>query len=103
MTDTDPPIRPKGPTRYDLLRMHDEDFEAMVGRLVGLEFPEAFKPANTSDGGADMVLPNDDGYERCWQAKHYPKTISWTEAVGRSPPPRRTGSPATTRSASRAS
>ena len=80
MTDTNQLMRAKGPTRYDLLGMHDEDFEAMVGRLVGLEFPEAFKPANTSDGGADMVLPNDDGgYDRCWQAKHYPKGISWTE------------------------
>jgi hypothetical protein len=35
-----------GATRYDLLGMHDEDFESMVGRLVRLEFDTAFKPSN---------------------------------------------------------
>lgn len=80
MTNTEQQMRAKGPTRYDLVGMHDEDFEAMAGRLIGLEFEEAFKPANTSDGGADMVLPdNEGGYEHCWQAKHYPKAIKWDE------------------------
>ena len=28
----------------------------MSARLIRLQFPAAFKPASTSDGGADMVL-----------------------------------------------
>lgn len=74
------PIPAKGTTRYDLKGMPDEDFERMVGRLVRLEFPEAIKPANTADGGADMALPKEGGgYERCWQSKHYPGAINWTQ------------------------
>ena len=75
------PRQPKGPTEYDLLGMNDEDFESMVARLVRLEFPEAFKPANTSDGGADTVLRAEggDAYRRCWQAKHYPSNIRWAK------------------------
>lgn len=75
-------IPPKRPTQYDLLKQPDEDFEAMVARLVRLEYSDAFKPANTSDGGADMVLqgPKErSGHERCWQAKHYPQRIGWTK------------------------
>ncbi len=73
------PIRPQGATNFDLLGMNDEEFERMNARLIRLEHPDAFKPANVSDGGADMVLPREDrsGYERCWQAKHYPKNIRW--------------------------
>jgi len=37
--------------------MSDENFERMCARLVRLEFPRSFKPANALDGGADMVLP----------------------------------------------
>ncbi|MEA2493937.1 MAG: hypothetical protein QOJ29_1848 [Thermoleophilaceae bacterium] len=52
----------------------------MVARLVLIEEPSAVKPANTKDGGADMVLPKSGGgYQRCWQAKHYPKAIGWTK------------------------
>ncbi len=73
-----PKLPPKGPTKYDLVGMPDEDFETMTARLVRLEFPDAFKPKNTSDGGADMVLPRrDEGYERCWQCKHFPGKINW--------------------------
>jgi hypothetical protein len=79
MTAEDP-IRPKGVTRYDLLGMNDEDFESMTARLIRLEFPTAFKPANTRDGGADMALPTQDGgYERCWQSKHFPRNIAWDQ------------------------
>jgi len=79
MTDRQPAQR-KGPTQYDLLGMHDEDFESMVGRLVRLEFDKAFKPSNAKDGGADMVLPRPvEGYERCWQAKHFSGKIRWEQ------------------------
>ena len=78
MTDADP-IAAKGPRRYDLLGMGDEAFETMNARLIRLEFPAAFKPSNTKDGGADMVLPKDGGYERCWQSKHFSKNINWTQ------------------------
>lgn len=79
MTDDRKLIRAKDATAYDLVGMPDERFELMVSRLVRLEFPRAFKPANTRDGGADMVLPRAEGwgYERCWQSKHFPKAISW--------------------------
>lgn len=81
---TDPraetPIAPRGPVEYDLLRMHDEDFEAMCHRLVRLEFPAAEKPAKSGDGGADILLPKSGGgFERAWQSKHYPKQIRWAE------------------------
>jgi hypothetical protein len=79
---TDPnPSRPKGATSYDIIGMGDEDFETMNALLIELEFPEAFKPAKTLDGGADMVLRTSDGtgYERCWQSKHYPGKIRWDE------------------------
>src|SRR6266576_1991391 len=70
-------IKAKGPPHFDLLGMSDEAFETMNARLIRLEYPDAFKPANVSDGGADMVLPKEDGsgYARCWQSKHYPKKI----------------------------
>jgi hypothetical protein len=52
----------------------------MNGRLIRLEFPDAVQPAKTSDGGADMVLPKaGGGYERCWQSKHFPNVINWTQ------------------------
>jgi hypothetical protein len=72
-------IKAKGPTHFDLLGMSDEAFETMNARLIRLEYPDAVKPANVSDGGADMVLPKEDssGYARCWQSKHYPKNIRW--------------------------
>lgn len=75
------PIRAKGATRFDLLGMNDEDFERMNARLIRLEHPTAFKPANVSDGGADMVEPKQDrsGYARCWQSKHYPNNIRWSK------------------------
>lgn len=79
MTDSKP-VRAKGTTRYDLVGMPDEDFEAMNARLIRLEFPKAVKPANTRDGGADMVLPRaGGGYDRCWQSKHFPNAINWTK------------------------
>jgi hypothetical protein len=60
--------------------MSDENFELMCARLIRLEFPQAFKPANMLDGGADMVLPTAGAtYQRCWQAKHYPGPIRWEE------------------------
>lgn len=72
------PIPAKGTTTYDILGMNDEEFERLLSRLVRLEHPTAIKPANTSDGGADLVLPaGGPGYSRCWQAKHYPKNIHW--------------------------
>ena len=40
-------LPPKGPRLYDLLGMPDENFERMCARLIRLEFPSAFKPANT--------------------------------------------------------
>lgn len=73
-------IPPKRQKQYDLLNQDDKAFEAMVARLVRLQYPEAFKPANTGDGGADMVLQGArgrPGHERCWQAKHYPNRIGW--------------------------
>lgn len=73
-------LPPKGPRVYDLPGMPDENFERMCARLIRLEFPRAFKPANTLDGGADMVQPGAGAtYERCWQAKHYPGPIHWEE------------------------
>jgi hypothetical protein len=73
-------IPPKGATHYDLLAMSDQDFETMVARLIKLEQPNAFKPANVRDGGADMVLPDGTGgYSRCWQSKHYPDQIHWSK------------------------
>lgn len=75
-------IQPKRPTQYNLLVQPAEDFEKMIARLVLLEFPTAIKPATTSDGGADMLLPaaeGHDGYDRCWQAKHFPAGISWAK------------------------
>ena len=73
-------LPPKGPRVYDLRGMPDENFERMCARLIRLEFPRAIKPANTLDGGADMVLPGaGPTYERCWQAKHYPGPIHWEE------------------------
>lgn len=79
MTDDEQLIRAKDATRYDLIGMPDERFELMVSRLIRLEFPRSFKPANTSDGGADQVLRHEDGpgCERCWQCKHFPKAINW--------------------------
>lgn len=75
------PIPAKGTNTYDIVGMNDEDFERLISRLVRLEHPTAIKPANTSDGGADLVLPNAEGpgYSRCWQAKHYPKNIRWAK------------------------
>lgn len=73
-------IRAKGATRYDLVGMSDEKFESMCARLIRLEFPDAFKPADTSDGGADMALPKDGGgYVRCWQSKHFRRNVPWTK------------------------
>lgn len=68
----DKPIAPRGAVRFDLLAMGDEDFESLCFRLVRLEFPDAVKPKNTGDEGADAVLPQPSGdrYARCWQAKH---------------------------------
>ena len=79
MPDDKKLIRAKDATAYDLVGMPDERFELMVFRLVRLEFPRVFKPANTLDGGADVVLPREGvpGYERCWQSKHFPRAISW--------------------------
>lgn len=76
-------IRAKDATAYDLVGMPDARFELMVFRLVRLEFPRVFKPANTLDGGADVVLPRDagSGYERCWQSKHFPRAISWEKCL----------------------
>ncbi len=75
----DRPARPKGATNFDIVGMNDEEFERMNARLIRLEHPTAFKPANVSDGGADMLLPGADGsgYKRSWQSKHYPKKIYW--------------------------
>ena len=74
-------LKAKGPTQFDLLGMSDGAFESMNARLIRLEFPTAVKPANVSDGGADMVLPRKEGagYARCWQSKHYPKNIRWAK------------------------
>lgn len=73
-------LPPRGPRDYDLERLQDEQFERLCARLILLEYPSAFKPANTADGGADMVLPGPGAsYERCWQAKHYPDAIHWNK------------------------
>jgi hypothetical protein len=73
-------ILAKGATRYDLVEMPDEEFESMCARLIRLEFPAAFKPADTFDGGADMALANDDGgYIRCWQSKRFRSNVPWTK------------------------
>lgn len=70
---------PKRVPVYDLLGMPDTDFELMCSRLIRLEFPGAFKPADTKDGGADTVLPRTSGgYERAWQAKHFRGQVPWT-------------------------
>jgi len=75
----DQPLRPKIPTSFDILAMPDEYFERMCFELIRLEFPEVVKPPNTRDGGADAGLPRDGGgYSRCWQAKHFPGGINWT-------------------------
>jgi hypothetical protein len=73
-------IRPRGPVEHDLVGMPDDRFEAMVAQLIRLDYPDARKPANTSDGGADMLLPDEaDGYDRAWQSKHFTKRPNWTK------------------------
>lgn len=74
------PISAKGTTEYPLKAMPADKFDGMVARLIRLESPAAIKPAETGDGGADMALPRaGGGYERCWQSKHFPGAINWTE------------------------
>lgn len=80
MGGADQPLRPKLPTSFDLVGMPAENFERMCFELIRLEFPEAARPPNTRDGGADAYLPRDGGgYSRCWQAKHFKGTINWTK------------------------
>ena len=68
----------RGPVEYDLLGMPDDQFELLCFRLIRLEHPAVEKPSESSDGGADALLPKTDGgYERVWQAKHYPDAIRW--------------------------
>lgn len=71
-------IKPRGPVVYDLKGQHDGDFDKLCFRLVRLEFPAVIKPSEVRDGGADALLPKEGGgYERAWQAKHYPDDIHW--------------------------
>lgn len=70
---------PKGPTSYPIESMPPEDFEAMCSRLVRIEHGGTVATAPNKDGGADDVLPDGNGgYARCWQHKHMPSTINWT-------------------------
>lgn len=70
----------RGPVHYDLLGMSDGNFDLLCHRLIRLEHSGVEKPAETNDGGADALLPMaGGGYEHAWQAKHFPKAISWTE------------------------
>jgi hypothetical protein len=74
------PVSHRGPVEYDLVGMPDPDFDRLCYRLIRLEHPNAIKPTESGDGGADALLPAPGaGYERAWQAKHYPKAIRWTE------------------------
>lgn len=58
--------------------MPDEQFELLCYRLIRLEHPEVEKPSESNDGGVDALLPKaGGGYERAWQAKHYPDAIRW--------------------------
>lgn len=80
MDDSEPPLKPRGSTAYDFKAMADADFDRMCFRLIHLEFPDAIKPAEVGDGGADALLPKPGGgYARAWQAKHYPAAIKWGE------------------------
>lgn len=58
--------------------MTDADFDEMTFRLVRIDHPDAVKMA-VPDGGVDTLLPlsGRTGYERGWQAKHYPNKIDW--------------------------
>jgi hypothetical protein len=72
----------RGPVSYDLLGMPDKEFERLCHRLIRLEHPEVEKPADSSDGGADALLPKSGGgYARAWQAKHFPKRMRWDECL----------------------
>jgi hypothetical protein len=80
VNDSEPPLKPRGSTAYDFKAMTDADFDRMCFRLIHLEFPDAIKPAEVGDGGADALLPKPGGgYARAWQAKHYPAGIKWGE------------------------
>lgn len=75
-----PPLKHRGPVEYDLVGMPDRDFDRLCYRLIRLEHPNAIKPTESGDGGADALLPAPgSGYERAWQAKHYPKAIQWAK------------------------
>jgi hypothetical protein len=72
-------VKAKGPVQYDLAGMHDGDFDLLCFRLIRLHHPDAVKPKESGDGGADVLLPHGGGgYSRAWQAKHYPGRINWT-------------------------
>jgi hypothetical protein len=73
-------VAARGPLQYDLLGMPHEQFDLLCYRLLRLEYPKIIKPAESSDGGADALLPKEEGgYEHAWQMKHYPKAINWTK------------------------
>jgi hypothetical protein len=79
MNGNSKPLKPRGPTEYDLKAQPPADFERMCFRLIRLQFSAVEKPHDTSDGGADALLAKDGGYARAWQAKHYSGEISWAE------------------------
>lgn len=75
-------VSARGPVRYDLVGMPDTDFEHLCHRLIRLEYPRVEKPAESSDGGVDALLPKPGGgYARGWQSKHYPKRIHWDQCA----------------------
>jgi hypothetical protein len=50
----------RGPVKYDLLDMPEDEFELLCFRLIRLEYPAIEKPSESSDGGADALLPKAD-------------------------------------------
>jgi hypothetical protein len=71
-------VKARGPVEYDLAGMPDKQFDLLCFRLIRLEHPDAIKPKEAGDGGADVLLPKPGGgYGRAWQAKHFPNRIGW--------------------------
>jgi hypothetical protein len=63
--------------RERIKAMDPDRFEQLVFELAHRD-DRRVERVNRPDGGADTILPRGGGLaERAWQAKHYPKAISW--------------------------
>jgi hypothetical protein len=70
---------PLGPRKLPIEAMQDEDFQEMCHLLVRLDHPEA-RAMRNPDGGSDTLLPRPaGGWERGWQMKHFPGSISFSK------------------------